>query len=299
MRGGDFYVYYSNDHDAKPTVPRVAIRMEGGNIAEVRGIAPEQNLDPYVAPIVEAKLEEFPDGKAYQKKVADMKRLTEIEHKVQEGALLDASDLVFLYEIDSPIQGFGHSRDPRIEELRKQRNPELDMSVVFGCEPSQIARNLGELRPDTRAYIGPLIPGIFDKLQMHNIEHIYTSFPKGKIRRQQVEIGGKTKEQLQNKMKQAGVNIKSYAEDMIKSSDFTTLPVAQTLSTIRLKVGDLGFTGFPTTNQVYRLLQVINIIYVINHRSIYLKKFNPPFLHISFDPASHISFNLLLLFMLK
>lgn len=259
LRGGDFYVYYSNDRNTKPTVPRVAIRMEGVIIAEVRGIGPEQNLDPYVAPIVEQKLEEFPDGKMYQKKVADMKHLTKIDHKMQSGTPLDASDLVFLYEVDSPIQGFGFSRDPRIEELRNQRNPELDMPVVFGCEPSQIAHNLGELRPDTRAYTGPLVPGIFDRLQEYNVEHVYISFPEGKIRRQSIEIGGKTKEQLQNEMKQAEVSISSYAEDMIKSPDFTTLPMAQTLDTVRLKVGDLGLTGYPTTDQVYRKAQELGL----------------------------------------
>ena len=259
LQGGDFYVYYSHDRDGQPTVPRVAIRMEGSGIAEVRGIAPEQNLDPYVAPIVEQKLEEFPDGKTYQKKVADMKHLTEIERKAQADIPLSATDLMFLYEVDSPIQGFGYSRDPRIEELRNQRNLEEDMPVVFGCEPSQIAHNPGELQPDTRAYIGPLVSGVFDRLQEHNIEHVYTSFPEGKIRRQQIEIGGKTKEQLQNEMKQAGVNISSYAEDMIKSSDFTTLPVTQTLDTVRLKVGDLGLSGYPTTDQVYKKAQELGL----------------------------------------
>ncbi|NTU73123.1 hypothetical protein HGB07_03040 [Candidatus Roizmanbacteria bacterium] len=259
LKGGDFYVYYSNDRDAKPTVPRVAIRMEGGSIAEVRGIAPEQNLDPYMAPIVEQKLDEFPDGKAYQKKVADMKHLTEIDHKMQKGMLLEASELVFLYEVDSLIQGFGYSRDPRIEELRNQRNPEEDMSIMFGCEPSQIAHNLGELRHDTKAYVGPLLPGIFDRLQSHNIEHVYTSFPEGKIRRQQVEIGGKTKEQLQNELKQAGVNITSIAQGMMENPKFTTLPDAQVLDTVKVKVGDLGLSGKPTAAEIYRKAQALGL----------------------------------------
>lgn len=259
LQGGDFYVYYSNDRDGRPTVPRVAIRMEGGSIAEVRGIAQEQNLDPYIAPIVGKKLEEFPDGKIYQKKVADMKRLTEIDHKMQAGTPLDASELVFLYEVDSPIEGFGYVRDPRIEELRNQRNPELDMPIVFGCEPSQIAHNLGELRPDTKAYVGPLVPGIFDRLQIYHIEHVYTSFPEGKIRRQSVEIGGKTKEQLLSELEQAGFHITFYAEDMIKSPDFTTLPIPQALDTVRLRVGDLGFSDPATIDQVYRKAQELGL----------------------------------------
>lgn len=259
LQGGDFYVYYSNDTDGKPTVPRVAIRMEESRIAEVRGVAAEQNIDPHIAPVVEEKLKEFPDGELYKKKVADMRYLTMVEHKVTEGQQLDGTDLSFLYEIDSPIQGFGYRRDPRIEEIRSQRNPEKDISIIFGCEPSQIAHTPSEIRPDTRAYVGPLAPGIFDRLQEHTIEHVYTSFPEGKIRRQEVEIGGKTKEQLQRELKQAGVNVTSYAQDMMKSPDFTTLPVAQMVDTVRLKVGDLGFHNSATTDQLYKKAQELGL----------------------------------------
>ena len=259
LRGGDFYVYYSNDTSGNPTIPRVAIRMEGGNIGEVRGIAPEQNMDAYIAPVVEQKLEEFPDGKAYQKRVSDMKRLTEIDHKMQAHTPLDAQELVFLYEVDSSIQGFGYSRDPRIAELRSQRNTEEDMPIVFGCELSQIAHSMSEIRPDTKAYVGPLVSGIFDRLTQAGVEHIYTSFPEGKIRRQSIEIGGKTREQLQTELQQAGVNMTSYAQDMMRSRDFTTLPYAETVDTVRVKVQDLGFSGYPTTDQIYQRVQELGL----------------------------------------
>lgn len=260
LQGGDFYVYYSNDKTGRPTIPRVAIRMEGASIAEVRGIAPEQNLDGFIAPVVEKKLEEFPDGKAYQKKVADMKHLTEIDRKTQAGTSLEASDLYFLYEIDSSIQGFGYSRDPRIEEIRGIRNPEEDMPIMFGCTPAQIAHSPEELHPDTKAYVGPLVPGIFDRLAKQQIEHVYTSFPEGKIRRQQIEIGGKTKERLLLELTQAGINKSSYAEDMIRNADFTTLPTAQMLDTVRLKVRDLGFSDDnTTTDQLYKRAEELGL----------------------------------------
>lgn len=259
LKGGDFYVYYSNSSDGKPTIPRVAIRMEGSQIAEVRGIAPEQNLDGGIVPVVDEKLKEFPDGATYQKKVADMKRLTEIEHKATAGEPVNAVDLGFLYEIDSPIQGFGYSRDPRIEELRSQRNPEEDMPIVFGCDPAQIAHSPSEIRPDTKAYVGSLVPGIFNRLQEHHIEHVYTSFPEGKVRRQQVEIGGKTREQLQQELEQAGVTVTSYAQDMMRSQDFTTLPVAEIVDTVRLRVEDLGFHNSATIDQLYKKAEELGL----------------------------------------
>lgn len=251
LQGGDFYVYYSMDKSGKPTVPRAAIRMEGNRIAEVRGIAPEQNLDGAAIPIVDEKLKEFPDGLSYQKRVADMKHVTEIENKVKEGQELSAQDLVFLYEMDSQIEGFGYGKDPRVEELRSQRNPNEDIPIVFGCTPDQIAHQASEIRPDTKAYVGPLEKGIFNRLQ--GIEHVYTRFPEGKIRRDVIEIGGKSKEQLERELKQRGINISAYAEDMLHSQDFTTLNTPVNIDTVRLKVQDLGFKSSetPTTDEVY------------------------------------------------
>lgn len=350
LQGGDFYVYYSNDREGKPTVPRVAIRMEGENIAEVRGVASDQNVDPYIAPVIEKKMEEFPDGKAYQKKAADMKKLTEIDNKIQKGELLDAVDLAFLYEIDSPIQGFGYNshRDPRIEEilercdmlqdyatiadffpehpwvvknrtayqdqkqitaieqkvsegqsldgpdleflyevddtiqtlsndpetidlqnqglyydrvriLLSKRNTEEDIPIIFGCDSSQIAHNPSEIRTGTKAYVGPLFPGIFDRLQEFHVEHVYTSFPEGQIRRQEIEIGGKTLKQLQSKLEQAGIKVSSEAKEMMEDSDFAIIPETQEVNIVRLKVESLGLFMNMTTDRVYARAQELGL----------------------------------------
>lgn len=249
LDGGDFYVYYSVNQDGNPTIPRAAIRMQGDQIGEVRGIAAEQNLDPYIGDVVQQKLEEFPDGKAYEKKVADMKLLTEIENKTKTGTPLSKVELVFLYEIDSPIQGFGFERDPRIEELRSQRDPKVDAPIVLDCQPEEIARSQNEINDGTKAYIGPFFPGIFQRLS--NIEHLYTSFPEGKIRKSNLEIGGQTSEQLENAMREKNIDISSNAKYMLRSPDFTTLPNAEQIKLIRLSVRDLDLPYNATTDLVY------------------------------------------------
>ncbi|MFZ2976006.1 MAG: hypothetical protein WA055_05275 [Candidatus Moraniibacteriota bacterium] len=166
LKNGDFYVYYSYDENKKPTIPRVAIRMQKGKISEVRGIAHEQNLDPYVNDIVKEKLTEFPDGKEYEKKTENMKQLTEIEKKTKSNQKLTKEELVFLYEIDNKIQGFGYDRDPRIKEIQEQRKPHIqkDAPVVFECEPNQIANKPEDVNENTRAYIGELKSEIFELL---------------------------------------------------------------------------------------------------------------------------------------
>lgn len=188
LSDGDFYVYYSYDKDGKATIPRVAIRMQENGIAEVRGIASEQNLDPYIGDVVKEKLAQFPDGKAYEQKSADMKLLTEIDNKTKAGETLTKDELIFLYEIDHAIQGFGYQRDPRIQEILQTRNPKEDAPIVFDCEPSEIAWNVKQVNENTKAYIGPWGIEEFEIIRNYpNITYLYESFPDKKIFMQTLE----------------------------------------------------------------------------------------------------------------
>ena len=248
---GDFYVYYSLNAQSKPIVPRAAIRMEGNTIAEVRGIAENQNLDSFIAPVVQKKMHEFPDGQAYEKKAGDMKLLTAIENKTKANKPLSKDDLIFLYEINSPIEGFGYGgQDPRVKELRKQRNPKEDAPAVFECAPKQIAWNYEEVNQNTKAYIGPLFPGIFTELG--HLEHTYTSFPEGKIRRETIEIGGKDAKQLEKELTKAGFQISDYAKFMMNSKDFKTSKKSEQANLIHLKVRDLFGNQNATTDEIYK-----------------------------------------------
>lgn len=252
LQGGDFYVYYSINETGEAVIPRLAIRMQAGKIAEnPRGIAPNQNLDPYIGDVLEEKLNsgEFPDKDEFQKKSEDMKRLTAIEEKTKRNKELSPEDLRFLYEIDSKIQGFGYEADPRIKEIRDERNPKEDAPIVFECQPQEIAWSAEQVDQNTKGYIGPLFPGIFTALG--HLEHLYTAFPEGKITRGEVEIGGKNAAELEQELKDKNISIGSYALDMLHSPDFTTIQNKEQLQTIRSKVRDLGFESDATTDQIY------------------------------------------------
>ena len=132
IKSGDFYVYYTNDEQGQPTQPRLAIRMNGkSKIGEVRGILPHQEVEPVMQEILDEKLKEFgQESKAYHKKSQDMKRLTEIDNKAQNNEELSVTDLIFLYEVDGRIEGFGYSKDPRINEILKNRDSESDYTAI-------------------------------------------------------------------------------------------------------------------------------------------------------------------------
>ncbi|MEK7587128.1 MAG: hypothetical protein AAB453_04635 [Patescibacteria group bacterium] len=139
LNGGAMHLYYSINPDGEAVVPRLAIRMQGEEIAEIRGIANNQNLDPYITPVVEAKIKEFPDGEKYQKKSNDMKRVTDIENRVSKGGELTPTDLRFLYEIEGKIEGFGYQKDPRIEELLINRDIKVDLANILNVPKEQIS----------------------------------------------------------------------------------------------------------------------------------------------------------------
>ena len=140
LAGGDFYVYYTRDENGEYKNPRIAIRMNGKNeIGEVRGTSKNQNLESNMEPILDKKLEEFPDKDKYKKKVHDMKFLTLIEEKQKNNLELSLDDLKFLYEVDSKIEGFGYQDDPRIEEIISKRDKRKDVAFVYGINEDEVA----------------------------------------------------------------------------------------------------------------------------------------------------------------
>ncbi len=159
LSNGDFYVYYTLDEKDEYKVPRIAIRMEGNKIGEIRGVAENQNIESEMEEVVEEKIKDFPDKEEYYKKVNDMKKLTKIYKKHKNKEELTKEELTFLYEINDKIYGFGYGKDPRIKEIKNERNNKRkDLAIIFNCEERQIASlNKDEkINEDTIYYDGNL-----------------------------------------------------------------------------------------------------------------------------------------------
>ncbi len=245
LKGGDFHVYYSLDEEGNPANPRAAIRMEGGHIAEVRGIAEKQNLDLFIGDVVGKKMAEFPDGEQYEKKAEDMKLLTAIEKKTQTNQKLTKEELVFLYELNGTIEGFGYDCDPRVKEIRSKRNSKEDVLILFDCEPREIAWNPKDITPGTKVYVGPLFTGVFT---LDTIEHLFTSFPEGKIERRSIEIGGKTPKEYEKELAKEGFSINDSTKELLAK-----MPISKAMheiETVRLTIADLGFTKHASHDEV-------------------------------------------------
>ena len=102
-------MYYSNNSGGQPVNPRIAIRMNGKDrIAEIRGVDENQNLDKNISEssVLDEKLKDFGDeGEIYKVRVDDIKRVTQIEEKLEKDGELGREDLRFIFEIDRNIEG--------------------------------------------------------------------------------------------------------------------------------------------------------------------------------------------------
>lgn len=255
VESGDFHVFYSNDTNGNPTQPRLAIRMQGDDIGEVRGILPSQNVEPILQPVLDEKLAAFgAKAERFKKRSEDMRHLTEIEAAMNAGtfdtlaAETKQRHLRFLYELDHKIEGFGYQRDPRIAELRARRNTERDMPIVFGCEPRQIARSKKEIRPDTKAYVGPLFErtlfaktGLNINLLPPSIEHIYTRFPEEPVLLKTITIGGRTREELRVALSASVYSVDAHASALMGTIELSPAQAQHQL--VILSAPQLGFAS--------------------------------------------------------
>ncbi len=136
---GKIEVYFSEDSEGQPVNPRVAIHIVGNDVSEVRGVKPDQNLDEFILPIVKKRLDQLPNGKKYFKRCEHMDKLGKIYNKHINNSVLTKEELVFIYQLEEAIEGFGYNEDGRINVIVSTRNHKKDLSKIFACSDTQIS----------------------------------------------------------------------------------------------------------------------------------------------------------------
>ncbi|TAL50595.1 hypothetical protein EPN81_02400 [Patescibacteria group bacterium] len=201
---------------------------------------------------------------AWEKRAIESQELALLESllsKKETDDPLNKYELFVLYEI--------HTNKPLSDDLlewRNTRDPKEDLLTMFDSSPHQIARSLEEITPETQIYIGKLEDGFFQHIP-DTLELIYTSFPEKRIRRQNIEIGGKDELELETLLEDNGHRIGDYAKSMMAHDDFRRslrepdptqpdwrkwkIKSPEEITLIRLHVKDLGFPDGATTDQIY------------------------------------------------
>ena len=85
-----------------------------------------------------------------------MKMLTIIDNKVNKNEELTKEELMFLYEIEEKIEGFGWQKDPRIDEIRSKRNIKKDVATIYNVEENEVALRKEEINKETKLYMRSL-----------------------------------------------------------------------------------------------------------------------------------------------
>lgn len=148
---------------------------------------------------------------------------------------------------------FGYQRDPRIKEIRDQRNAKDDMLIVFECSSEQVAENINEVSENTQAYLGEWNMEIFQKIRNYpNIKHLYESFPDKKIFMQTLETDSKinSSESAEKALQAKNIYLSDWGKDIIYKTEFSK--DSQKYELVRFTVGQLGFPNGATTDEIYK-----------------------------------------------
>lgn len=258
LQGGDFYVYYTRGTGGIYSEPRIAIRMDGDSLGEVRGVNHRQELEPQLLDIAQEKYHSLPGGEKYDKKSEDMKMVTKLTQKQEKGEPFTKDDLTFLYELNSPIEGFGYEKDPRIEESRKQRNLEEDLPIIFECTENQIAYKKEDLNENTKAYIGEWSPEVLKHIP-ESCTHIYEKFPNKKVFLKTIETDPsiQSPQDAEKALLDKGFEISNYAGDILQKVEFSK--ESESYNLVSFSVSQLGFPDSATLQEIYQKAQELGL----------------------------------------
>lgn len=260
IKRGDVEIFSFRAKSTDEPIVTIEYDTKSGRLLQVK--AKDDRIpttaDDFAPDLLEAieRLSETYNDKNEQRTVSgseipNLRQLVTLQEKQATDQALTREELVFLYEIDAPVIGFEPgTREPIINVLPLGRNIEADILTIFDCAEEEVAHDLASISENTKVYIGPLEPGIFQKLP-ENLEHVYTSFPEKPIRRETIEIGGKSAEQLISEMQDQGITISDYAKSMMDNPDFVVGEQREEIVLIRLTIAELGFKTNATTDQVY------------------------------------------------
>jgi hypothetical protein len=141
--GGEFFLFHLEDPKTGKlsATAAAAIRMSEGEVAEISGLKGGKNqfLEDSLVPTVREKVQSLPGGEKYLIAFEDKQRLIAIDRKMQTQEELSTSDLIFLYEIDRPVEYIDtYQHDPRRKEFLADRTLSDDMEQIFGKLPPDI-----------------------------------------------------------------------------------------------------------------------------------------------------------------
>ncbi len=122
--------------------------------------------------------------------------------------------------------------------LRENKRKE-DLSVIYGYKEEEVALSPDEINDSTKLYGGPLEKGIFERFA--DVGHPVKLFEGGgEVSFEKISVGGKSKEELLNELKNKGVDIDDFGtangkvKKIINKKDFAITENPEEIVLVRL-----------------------------------------------------------------
>lgn len=160
LRRGDFHVYYTFDHENKPTIPRLAVRMSGNDIGEVRGVTQGQAIEAKLYGVLADKLTEFKDSSQY---IGRLRNASLLDVRLREAleknpnTELSLSQLKELYSLDVGVEDdssrryFALTSKMILEGETRSSKTRAELRKSRTCTREDIERLLPDAGPLERA----------------------------------------------------------------------------------------------------------------------------------------------------
>ncbi len=145
---------------------------------------------------------------------------------------------------------------------REDRTLLLRVFAGVNLSSDKVASTPEEIDQDTKAYVGTLEPGIFERLPS-SIEYIYTSFPEGKIELKTIELGTglRNGKDFENTLVKNDYKVGNWAKDLLAKPDFEkSISTTETeVNLVILSVADLGFKDGAKRSDIYDKAQELGL----------------------------------------
>lgn len=122
--GDRFLLFHLQDPETGKVSPTAAasVRLDvHGQVAEISGLkgGSSQFVEDALVPTIQAKVEGLSGGERYLQAFEDKQMLISMDRKFQNGEPFSLEELIFLYEVDRPIEYIdSYAKDPRIKQFK-------------------------------------------------------------------------------------------------------------------------------------------------------------------------------------
>ena len=216
-----------------------------------------EKSDPYYADVIDA-LKQLRQTKTDTGEMRDYKRINPSELnkiEVKDYHILTEQGEVSLQDFN-PDEGVFVLKTGNMEITKE--TPKTDvvkiMQILEGIKikPEELAYTIEEITENTKAYLGPWNPTIYNKVKnFPNTQHLYESFPDKKIFTYKLETNPQidSPEKAEEELKARGIYITDWGHDILQKTEWSG--EGKTYNLVQFTVGQLGFPQGATTDQIY------------------------------------------------